>query len=195
MKPIFFATPTEFRAWLESHASEAEELWVGFYKKSSGKLSITWPEAVDEVLCFGWIDGQRKGIDDSSYAIRFTRRKPRSIWSAVNLKRVPELEREGRMRPAGLQAFKQRATERSRIYSYEQSKAAHLADADEKEFRANRKAWDFFQTAPPSYRKAAIWWATTAKAGETRLRRLAQLIADSERGRTVPPLTPPSKRK
>jgi uncharacterized protein YdeI (YjbR/CyaY-like superfamily) len=195
MKPTFFATPTEFRGWLEKHHDEAEELWVGFHKKDSGKPSITWPEAVDEVLCFGWIDGQRKSIDDTSYAIRFTRRKARSIWSAVNLKRVPELAREGRMHTAGRNAFEQRVTERSRIYSYEQRRAAQLEDAHEKRFRANRKAWDFFQAAPPSYRKAAIWWVTSAKAEETKLRRLAKLIDDSEHGRTVPPLTPPSKRK
>jgi len=195
MKPTFFATPTEFRAWLEKHHDRAEELWVGFYKKSSGNPSITWPEAVDEVLCFGWIDGKRKGIDDSSYAIRFTPRKPNSIWSAVNLRRVEELAREGRMHPAGLKAFDQRVTDRSRIYSCEQRDAARLDDAQEKLFRANRKAWDYFQTAPPSYRKAAIWWVVSAKAEETRLRRLTKLIDDSERGRTVPPLTRPGKSK
>jgi uncharacterized protein YdeI (YjbR/CyaY-like superfamily) len=195
MKPTFFATPTEFRAWLEKHHDRAEELWVGFYKKSSGNPSITWPEAVDEVLCFGWIDGKRKGIDDSSYAIRFTPRKPNSIWSAVNLRRVEELAREGRMHPPGLKAFDQRVTERSRIYSYEQRDAARLDDAQEKLFRANHKAWDYFQTAPPSYRKAAIWWVVSAKAEETRLRRLTKLIDDSERGRTVPPLTRPGKSK
>jgi len=195
MKPTFFATPTEFRAWLEKHHDRAEELWVGFYKKSSGNPSITWPEAVDEVLCFGWIDGKRKGIDDSSYAIRFTPRKPDSIWSAVNLRRVEELAREGRMHPPGLKAFDQRVTDRSRIYSYEQRDAARLDDAHEKLFRANRKAWDYFQTAPPSYRKAAIWWVVSAKAEETRLRRLTKLIDDSERGRTVPPLTRPGKSK
>lgn len=195
MKTTFFATPTEFRAWLEKHHDRAEELWVGFYKKSSGNPSITWPEAVDEVLCFGWIDGKRKGIDDSSYAIRFTPRKPNSIWSAVNLRRVEELAREGRMHPPGLKAFDQRVTDRSRIYSYEQRDAARLDDAQEKLFRANRKAWDYFQTAPPSYRKAAIWWVVSAKAEETRLRRLTKLIDDSERGRTVPPLTRPGKSK
>ena len=195
MKPTFFPTPTEFRVWLEKHHDRAEELWVGFYKKSSGNPSITWPEAVDEVLCFGWIDGKRKGIDDSSYAIRFTPRKPNSIWSAVNLRRVEELAREGRMHPPGLKAFDQRVTDRSRIYSYEQRDAARLDDAQEKLFRANRKAWDYFQTAPPSYRKAAIWWVVSAKAEETRLRRLTKLIDDSERGRTVPPLTRPGKSK
>ena len=195
MKPTFFATATEFRTWLEKHHHKAEELWVGLYKKSSGKRSITWPEAVDEVLCFGWIDGKRKGIDDTSYAIRFTPRKPRGIWSAMNLKRIEELAREGRMHPAGLNAFEQRVTDRSRIYSYEQRTAARLDDAQETKFRANRKAWDYFQTAAPSYRKAAIWWVVSAKAEETQLRRLTKLIEDSEHGRTVPPLTPPSKRK
>jgi len=195
MKPTFFTTPIEFRAWLEKHHDQAEELWVGFYKKSSGNPSITWPEAVDEVLCFGWIDGTRKGIDDSSYAIRFTPRKPNSIWSAVNLRRVEELTRDGRMHPPGLKAFEQRVTDRSRIYSYEQRDSARLDDTQEKLFRANRKAWDYFQSAPPSYRRAALWWVVSAKAEETRLRRLTKLIDDSEHGRTAPPLTPPGRRK
>jgi uncharacterized protein YdeI (YjbR/CyaY-like superfamily) len=189
MEPTFFATPSEFRTWLEGHHDDARVLWVGFYKKKSGKPSITWPESVDQALCFGWIDGVRKGIDDVSYAIRFTPRKPRSIWSAVNVKRAKELTRLGLMRPAGLKAFKERTLEKSGLYSYEQRAAAGLDDAHERQFRANKQAWDFFQGQPPSYRKAAIWWVISAKKEETRLKRLAALIDDSAHGRTIPPLT------
>ncbi len=188
MKPTFFPTPPEFRAWLEKRHDEARELWVGFHKKSSGQASITWPEAVDEALCFGWIDGQRRGIDAVDYAIRFTPRKPGSIWSAVNMKRVQELRGEGRMHAAGHEAFEERAKDRSRIYSYEQRKAAQLDEVQLGKFRANQKAWGFFHAQPPSYQKAAVWWVITAKGEATKLRRLAQLIDDSEHRRTVPPL-------
>ncbi len=193
MKPTFFATPTELRAWLEEHHATTPELWVGFYKKGSGKPSITWPESVDEALCFGWIDGVRKGIDDTSYAIRFTRRKARSIWSAVNVSRATELTRLGLMRPAGLKAFEERAAERSSVYSYEQENAALDAES-EQQFRANTQAWDFFQAQAPWYRKAAIWWVISAKKEATRLKRLATLIADSEQGRTVEGLSRRPKR-
>lgn len=189
MKLTFIPAPAEFRQWLEEHHNTTQELWVGFYKTSSGKPSITWPEAVDEALCFGWIDGLRKGIDSISYTIRFTPRKPRSTWSAVNVKRVNELSRLGRMRPAGLKAFEERAEEKSGIYAYEQEKAARLDDAYEQQFRANKKAWDFFQAQAAWYRKTAIWWVISAKKEETRLKRLATLIEDSEHGRTIPPLT------
>src|SRR6058998_2174845 len=126
MRPTFFTTPPEFRTWLEKRHREARELWIGFHKKSSGQASITWPEAVDEALCFGWIDGQRKGIDEVDYAIRFTPRKPGSIWSVANVKRIGELRAQERMRPAGLEAFEKRARDRSGIYSYEQRKVAEL---------------------------------------------------------------------
>ncbi len=189
MQPLFFATPSEFRAWLEAHHDSTPELWVGFYKKGSGKPSITWPEAVDAALCFGWIDGLRRGIDDVSYTIRFTPRKPRSIWSAVNIKRVGELTSLGLMRPAGLKAFAERVEEKSGVYAYEQRDAPEFDDAREQQFRANEQAWAFFQAQPASYRKAAVWWVISAKKEETKRKRLAALIADSERGRTVPPLT------
>jgi uncharacterized protein YdeI (YjbR/CyaY-like superfamily) len=188
MKPTFFATPSEFRAWLEEHHHKAQELCVGFYKKNSGKPSITWPEAVDEALCLGWIDGVRKGIDDVSYTIRFTPRKPRSTWSAVNVKRARELASQGLMRPAGLKVFEERAGEKSGIYAYEQENA-RLDDAYEQQFRANKKAWDFFQTQAAWYRKTATWWVISAKKEETRQKRLATLIENSEQGRTIPPLT------
>ena len=189
MKPTFFATPSAFRKWLEEHHETAQELWVGFYKTSSGKPSITWPEAVDQALCFGWIDGVRKGIDDLSYTIRFTPRKPHSIWSAVNIKRAQELARLSLMRPAGLKAFEERDQKKSGLYSYEQRKSSQLDPAYENQFKANKKAWDFFQSKPPSYQQPAIWWVMSAKQEETRLKRLARLIEDSEHGRTIGPLT------
>jgi uncharacterized protein YdeI (YjbR/CyaY-like superfamily) len=189
MEPAFFATPAELRAWLDTHHETSGELWVGFYKKGSGRPSITWPEAVDEALCFGWIDGVRKGIDGVSYAIRFTPRKPRSIWSAVNVGRVAELTGLGLMRPAGLKAFAGRVEERSGVYAYEQQDAAALDAEDERQFRANSRAWAFFQAQAPWYRRTAIWWVVGAKREETRRKRLATLIADSEGGRTIPQLT------
>jgi uncharacterized protein YdeI (YjbR/CyaY-like superfamily) len=193
LTPTFFATPADFRAWLEAHHAESQELWVGYYKKDSGQPSLTWPESVDEALCFGWIDGIRKSIDGVSYAIRFTPRKASSTWSAVNIKRVEELTALGLMRPAGLAAFEKRAEEKSGIYAYEQRQAAELSQAQEAQFRANPSAWEYFQSQAPSYRKAAVWWVVSAKKEETRRKRLAALIADSAQGRTIPPLTRPTK--
>jgi uncharacterized protein YdeI (YjbR/CyaY-like superfamily) len=189
VKPLFFATAGELRDWLERNHDSATELLVGFYKRASGKPSITWQELVDEELCFGWIDGVRNGIDDVSYSNRITPRKPRSTWSAVNIARAQELIRLGRMHPAGLRAFERRTDERSAIYSYEQRKTAHLDTAAERTFRANEKAWAFFQSQALSYRRAAAWWVVSAKRGETREKRLAMLIGDSQRGRTIGPLT------
>jgi uncharacterized protein YdeI (YjbR/CyaY-like superfamily) len=188
----FFASPSEFRSWLEKHHDQASELWVGFYKKSSGRPSITWPEAVDEALCFGWIDGIRQTIDDERYANRFTPRRARSNWSAVNIKRVEELKAAGRMRPSGLAAFERRGQERSGI-SYEQRHAARLDAAHERRFRANKEAWQFFTTQSASYRTMAIWWVVSAKKEETRVKRLATLIEDSAHGRTIRQLTRPPK--
>lgn len=189
MIPTFFSTPSDFRAWLVDHHGTTRELWVGFYKKSSGRPSITWPQAVDEALCFGWIDGVRKSLDDISYTIRFTPRKPHSIWSAVNIGRVAELTSLGLMQPAGIKAFEERVEERSGIYAYEQKNAAELEDAYEQQLPANEKAWIFFQAQAAWYRRSAIWWVVTAKREETRLRRLATLIENSEQGRTIPLLT------
>jgi uncharacterized protein YdeI (YjbR/CyaY-like superfamily) len=191
----FFATPAEFRAWLEAHHSDARELWVGFHKKGAGRPGITWPEAVDQALCFGWIDGIRKSIDDTSYANRFTPRTARSTWSAVNVKRAEELAAAGQMHAAGLAAFAKRLDERTGVYSHEQRQLPAFDDEQERQVRANPAAWDFFQTQAPSYRKAAIWWVISAKKDETRRKRLATLIADSAAGRTVPPLTRPGKRQ
>jgi uncharacterized protein YdeI (YjbR/CyaY-like superfamily) len=192
-EPIFFATPSELRAWLQEHHATAREQWIGFYKKGSGRPSITWPESVDEALCFGWIDGLRKSIDDASYMIRFTPRKPDSNWSAVNMGRVAELTAQGRMQPAGLAAYARRRDETSAVYSYEQRDEAALDEAEEQQMRANPAAWQFFQTQPRSYRQAAIRWVISAKKTETRQSRLARLIDDSSQGRTVPPLTSPGK--
>jgi len=193
MVPVFFPFPEAFRAWLQKHHDKEQELWVGFHKKSSAKPSSTWPEAVDAALCFGWIDGVRKSLDDDSYTIRFTPRKSRSTWSAVNIKRATELKKLGLMQPAGLRAFEKRSDDRSAIYSYEQRKTAKLCGAYEKQFRARGKAWDFFQAQPPWYRRVASFWVTSAKKEETRLKRLATLIEDSERGQRVGPLRRPGK--
>ena len=189
MQPIFFATAGELRDWLEANHATANELLVGFYRKGSGKPSIKWQELVDEELCFGWIDGIRKGIDDVSYSNRITPRKPRSTWSAINIARAKELIRLGRMRPAGLKAFERRTDERAAIYSYEQRRAARLEPEAERAFRANKKAWAFFQAQAPSYQRAARWWVISAKREETRKKRLATLIRDSQNGQTVGPLT------
>lgn len=191
--PVFFATPEEFRAWLEENHATARELWVGYTKKGVGRPSITWPESVDEALCFGWIDGIRRSVDDTSYMNRFTPRRPGSNWSAVNIARVAELTAQGRMRPAGLAAFDRRRDETTAVYSYEQRHQAALEEAEEQQLRADPAAWQFFQARPPSYRQAAIRWVISAKKAETRQSRLARLIEDSAQGRTVPPLTRPTK--
>ena len=193
--PTFFTKPSEFRAWLEKNHDKASEIWVGFYKKGSGKPSITMPESVDEALCFGWIDSVRRGVNDTSYANRFTKRKTRSTWSAINIGRVKELIRLGRMRPAGLRAFEQRTDERSAIYSYEQRESAKLGSAFEKQFRANKKAWNFFRAQAPWYQRVSAFWVVSAKKDDTRMNRLTKLIEDSENGRTIPPLTRPKKQK
>ena len=184
-EPTFFAEPADFRAWLEENHERATELLVGFHKKATGRPSITWLEAVDEALCFGWIDGIRRSLGDESYMIRFTPRKPRSTWSAVNIARAKELVAEGRMRAAGLAAFEARSDDRSAIYAYEQRHDAKLTPDQEREFRANRRAWEFFHAQPPSYRKTALWWVVSAKREETRARRLRTLVEDSANGRRL----------
>ncbi|HVR97245.1 MAG TPA: YdeI/OmpD-associated family protein [Thermoanaerobaculia bacterium] len=184
-EPRFFATPAEFREWLEKHHTTARELWVGFYKRDSGKPSITWPESVDEALCVGWIDGVRKRIDDESYKIRFTPRKASSNWSAVNIKRIQELIDQGRVLPAGREALAKRKEEKSGIYAYEQRKSASLDPAAEKQFRAHKAAWEFFQAQPPGYRQVITWWVVSAKREDTRQKRLATLIETSAKGRRI----------
>jgi uncharacterized protein YdeI (YjbR/CyaY-like superfamily) len=184
MKPKFFATPAAWRDWLEKHHAAQKELVVGFYKKDSGKPSISWPESVDGALSFGWIDGVRRRINDVSYSIRFTPRKPRSIWSVVNMKRVEELTRQGLMRPAGIQAFAARQEARSGIYSFEQQNI-QFEKAQERRFRANSAAWKFFQSQPGSHRRVATWRVISAKREETKERRLGRLIEDCENGRRI----------
>ena len=184
VQPHFFKTPADFRKWLTKNHTSATELLVGFYKKDSGKPSITWPESVDEALSFGWIDGVRRRIDDVSYSIRFTPRKKSSTWSAINIARVAELTKLGRMQPAGLRAFEHRRDEKSAIYAYENEVRTLSAD-DEKKFRVNKKAWDFFNAQPPGYRRLSIYWITSAKKDETHARRLATLIEDSANARRL----------
>src|ERR1700689_580656 len=187
-KPPFFSSPSAWRAWLEKHHAQSEELWVSFYKRDSGRPSITWPEAVDGALCFGWIDGIRKSIDDISYKIRFTPRKPRSVWSAINVRRASELSTLGMMHLAGLAAFQRRDGDRSEIYSYEQRKKAELPAAYIRKFRAYPGAWKFLQSQPAGYQRICSWWVISAKKEETRLKRLAALIEHSGQERRIPPL-------
>jgi len=196
MRPVFFKTPADFRAWLERHHDAARELLVGFYKTGSGRASLTWPESVDEALCFGWIDGVRRQIDDVSYSIRFTPRRPRSIWSVINTRRVAVLAREKRMRPAGLKAFAARDPKKTGVYSFERETAA-LPPPFEKTFRANRKAWSFFEAQPQGYKRLAAYFVISAKQEATRGRRLARLIQDSAEGRRLGLLqsTPAAKRE
>jgi uncharacterized protein YdeI (YjbR/CyaY-like superfamily) len=169
MNPVFFPSSSAFRHWLQTEGKKQLELWVGFYKKWAGKPSITYPEAVDEALCFGWIDGVRKSVDADSYMVRFTPRKPRSQWSAVNIRHVERLTKAGRIFPEGLKAS-EGARGQSRTYSYEQRDKAKFKPQDEQRFRLNRKAWDFFQSQPPWYRRTSTFWVVRAKKEETRKR-------------------------
>jgi uncharacterized protein YdeI (YjbR/CyaY-like superfamily) len=195
VEPTFFATPAQFRVWLEEHHERASELLVGYYKKRSGRPSITWPESVDQALCFGWIDGVRRSLGDEAYTIRFTPRKPRSNWSAVNVVRMQELVAEGLVHPAGQAAFERRSDDRTAIYAYEQRRNAQLPEAYERRLRANAAAAEFFDSRPPWYRRTAIHWVISAKREATRERRLAELIEDSAAGRTLRQLTPPGARR
>lgn len=181
MKAKFFRTPQDFRKWLERNHAKVKELWVGYYKKDSGKVSITWPESVDEALCYGWIDGIRKSIDDKSYMNRFTPRRPDSIWSDINTKRVAELKKQGRMTPAGLAAFSLRDPKRSGRYSFENVPASFDREL-ERNFQARKDAWKFFEQQPPSFRRKSVFWVMSAKQPETRARRLAKLIESCEQG-------------
>jgi uncharacterized protein YdeI (YjbR/CyaY-like superfamily) len=181
MKIKYCKSAHDFRRWLEKNHATMQELWVGYYKKSSREPSITWPESVDEALCFGWIDGIRKSVDDLRYTIRFTPRRRGSIWSAVNIKRARELSDKGLMKPPGMAAFDARKENRSGIYSYEQ-RSANLDAPYEKRLRQNKAAWDFFYAQAPSYRKAIGWWIVSAKQEVTRLKRLEKLITESGRG-------------
>ncbi len=188
MEPIFFPTAADLRAWFEANHDKIPALQVGYYKVGSGRPSISYKESVDLALCFGWIDSVRHSIDVESYTNRFTPRKPRSIWSAVNIKRISELIEQGQVHPAGLKAFAERDPARQNQYSGEQQNIA-LPDEYEAQFRANAAAWEHFQQRPPSYRRPAIWWVISAKQEATRRKRLATLIEDSANGRKIGPLT------
>jgi uncharacterized protein YdeI (YjbR/CyaY-like superfamily) len=183
--PRFFATSRAFRAWLEKHHRTAQELVVGFYKKETGVPSITWPESVDQALCFGWIDGIRRRLDDERYSIRFTPRRPGSTWSAINITRVAELEATGQMRPAGREAFARRSDAKSRTYSYEQREQAKLEPEHQELFETRGGAWAFFRSQAPSYQRLAIYWVASAQKPETRLRRLRSLIDASRKRRRL----------
>lgn len=187
---IFFSNPAELRAWFDVNHETAPELWVGSYKKATGKPSVTWSEAVDEALCVGWIDSIRYSLDVERSAQRFTPRRKGSNWSAVNIAKIKELTKQGRMRPAGIAAFEARSDGRSAVYSYEQHHKAAFDAAQEKAFRANEAAWDWFEARPPSYRQAATYWVVSAKKPETRDIRLELLIEDSAAGKPIGPLRP-----
>lgn len=197
MNPTFFKTSAAFRAWLEANHESADELWVGFHKKATGRPSLSWPELVDELLCFGWIDGLRKSIDDERWMIRITPRRPRSKWSAVNVRRLEELSEEGRVMPAGSEAYgrweasasaraavvgRAAAADRESAGAGESSSAEGFGPDFERRFRARSDAWEFFQAQPPGYRRTATRWVMSAKREETRLRRLETLIEDSAAG-------------
>ena len=193
IRATFFATPADFRDWLDRHHASERELWVGYHKKATGRPSLTWQESVDEALCYGWIDGIRKSLDDERYVIRFTPRRARSIWSNVNTRRVAVLTREGRMRPAGLAAFEARDPARAGIYAFEQT-GAQLSPEMEKRFKGNRAAWKFFEAQPPGYRKIATRYVMSAKREETRAKRLENLIAESAAGQRIGLLRRPDKK-
>lgn len=182
--PLFFPAQSSFRKWLEKNHDKAAELLVGFYKVNSGKPSMTWSGSVDEAICFGWIDGVRKSIDHESYCIRFTPRKPGSIWSAINIQKVETLSKQGLMHASGIAAFEKRQENKSRIYSYEKEPSTWPKDFFKK-FTANKKAWKFFQTMPKSYQNQCIHWIITAKQDSTKIKRLEELIRDSEAERRI----------
>jgi uncharacterized protein YdeI (YjbR/CyaY-like superfamily) len=183
-EPIFFSSPEEWREWLAANHDKETEVVVGLHKVSSGHVPMTWSQAVDEALCFGWIDGVRRGVDEHRTSIRFTPRKARSTWSAVNIAKAEKLIAEGRMQPAGLRAFEARTDDNSRIYSFEQEKV-ELPPEAVKRLKANAKAWEYWQSRPPGYRRIASWWVISAKREETRERRLATLIEDCAAGRLI----------
>jgi uncharacterized protein YdeI (YjbR/CyaY-like superfamily) len=184
---IFFTSAAELRAWFEANHETATDLWVGYHRKSTGRATISWQDLVDQELCFGWIDSVRYSLGDDRSAQRVTPRRKGSVWSAVNIKRFGELEAMGLVHPNGRAAFDRRDEARSRIYSYE-NRSRGLDEAAETEFRKHKKAWAFFETLPPSYRKTAAFWVMSAKGEDTRKRRLRVLIECSTNGERIPPL-------
>jgi uncharacterized protein YdeI (YjbR/CyaY-like superfamily) len=183
-----FETPGAFRAWLEKHLGTADELWVGYWKKSTGRPSVTWEETVDEALCFGWIDGIRKRVDAEAYTIRFTPRRAKSVWSRRNIDRFEALSEAGRVSPPGAEAYARRATARSEIYSFEQETAPELSAEYIARLQADAAAWRDWESRPAGYRRQVSHWVMSAKREATRERRLASLIEDSAAGRKVKPL-------
>jgi uncharacterized protein YdeI (YjbR/CyaY-like superfamily) len=192
MKMKIFSGPAEFREWLEENHDKAPELLVGIYNRRARKSSLTYREALDEALCFGWIDGVRRSVDEATYTVRFTPRKPRSYWSTVNIRRFEELRELGRLMPAGIAAFEKRSKESGK-YSFE-NRPDKFDVRLEKQFRGNRKAWEFFSAQAPWYQRTAIFWVSSAKKEETRLKRLQTLMKDSEAGRRIGLLTPKAKK-
>jgi uncharacterized protein YdeI (YjbR/CyaY-like superfamily) len=190
----YFASPDELRNWFDANHETAAELWLGYYRKSTGRPTVTWSESVDEALCVGWIDSIRYSVDAERSRQRFTPRRKGSNWSAINIAKVAQLTAEGRMRPAGLAAFEARREDRSAVYSYENRRDARLSAEEEAQFRADAAAWTWFEDRPPSYRTGAVWWVVSAKRPETRERRLASLIEESAAGRMPKALTPPGRR-
>jgi uncharacterized protein YdeI (YjbR/CyaY-like superfamily) len=184
VEPVFFPTEADFRRWLEANHGTAPQLLVGFWKKGSGKASIDWPQARDQALCFGWIDGVRKSLGEDAYTIRFTPRRKGSIWSKVNVERFEALKAAGLMTPAGEQVYERDKHKRG-LYAYEKPLASLNAD-EEKRFRRDKAAWGDWGKRPPSYRRSALNWITSAKKPETRAKRLAELIAVSAEGRRLP---------
>jgi uncharacterized protein YdeI (YjbR/CyaY-like superfamily) len=193
-EPIFFESPAELRAWLEANHDTAPELFVGGWKKATGRAGVTWQEIVDEALCVGWIDSIRRGLPEGAWSQRLTPRRKGSNWSAVNVANVERLRAEGRMRPAGEAAFAARTEERTAVYSYEQRRLARLTPEQEASFRAKDAAWEWFQSQPASVRTAAVWWVASAKRPETRERRFASLVDEAAAGRIPKALMPPRRR-
>ena len=190
MEPLYFESPAAWRRWLTDHHADTSELWVGFHKRATGKPSLTWPQSVDEALCFGWIDGLRKRIDADRYKIRFSPRRPGSIWSAVNVRRVAELTKRKRMRAAGRRAFKARREAKTAVYSFEQRDNPKMTPPLARKFKADAASWRFFTAQAPSYQRMMTWWVISAKQEVTQLRRLDILIAESARGRRIDPMKP-----
>lgn len=188
---LFFTSSQELRSWFETNHETAKELWLGYHRRRTGRPSVTWRDVVDQELCFGWIDSVRYSLDDDRSAQRITPRRKRSVWSAINIRRFEELDRQGLVHPAGRAAFEARDEARSRIYSYE-NRATALDEARESEFRRHRSAWTFFESQAPWYRRTASYWVMSAKRDETRDRRLSVLIAHSKKGERIPPLRRPS---
>lgn len=190
MDAQFFETAADLRKWFEQHHASAPELFVGYWKKGTGRTGVSHPEAIEQALCFGWIDSISRTIDAERYQVRFTPRRRGSVWSAINIAKIAELTERGLMRPAGLRAFEERKPGRTAVYSYEQPAGAELDEEQTARLRADPRAWEWFSAQTPSYRRSAVHWVVSAKRADTRERRLAQLISDSAAGRKVPPLVP-----